>query len=94
MWPAAFLLLSVAIYETHRHLSHSVTPNGIAKVAESSNETVAQLAIVKQAWNIKTVGIEVMAVGLITLGWWLWPREKEGLDDESQEGEEVGVDKG
>jgi hypothetical protein len=94
MWPAAFLLLSVAIYETHRHLSHSVIPNGIAEVVELSDGTVAELDIVKKAWNVKTVGMEVMAVGLITLGWWLWPREKDGLDDESQEGGENGVEQG
>jgi hypothetical protein len=71
-----------------------VIPNGIAEVVELNDETVVQLDIVKKAWDAKTVGLEVMAVGLITLGWWSWPREKDGLDDESQEGGGNGVEQG
>lgn len=34
-----------------------------------------------------TIGLEVVAVGLITIGWYLWPGQGEGRDEHGDEHE-------
>jgi len=77
MWPAAFLLLGVALTEAYRHISSShVAPSneGLELDLEGTEMGSAQV-LGKKVLGMSPVMTEVLAVGLITLGWWVWPRD-------------------
>lgn len=77
MWPAAFLLLGVALTEAYRHISSPpVGPSneGIEVDLVETEMGTAQGGG-KRVLGMSPVMMEVLAVGLITLGWWVWPRD-------------------
>jgi hypothetical protein len=80
MWPAAFCILLVAITESYRHLSFGSTPIPPPKVytvrsgVEGYEDIVGTMEKVGWGWGF-TITMEVLAVCLVTLGWYLWPRE-------------------
>jgi hypothetical protein len=97
MWPAAFLILAVAITESYRHLSGGYTL--VTGHCDSDSEKLPDVWPVRSGvegyedvvgvmekqvgwgWGF-TIGVEVVAVGLVTFGWYLWPREDEHEKEE------------
>lgn len=77
MWPAAFLLLGVALTEAYRHISssHIGPSNEGIEVDLVETEMGSVQGGGKTVFGMSPVMMEVLAVGLITLGWWVWPRE-------------------
>jgi len=77
MWPAAFLLLGVALTEAYRHISSSQMgpSNEGIKVDLEVTEMGTGQGRGKKVLGMSPVMMEVLAVGLITLGWWVWPRD-------------------
>lgn len=80
MWPAAFCILAVAITESYRHLSSSGSNTSTVEVykvkvrsgVEGYEDLVGTMERVGLGWGL-TIVLEVLAVGLVTLGWYLWP---------------------
>jgi hypothetical protein len=84
MWPAAFLILAVAITEAYRHLSYNDSdepkPKEVWNVrsgVEGYEDLVGTMEKVGFGWGF-TIGLEALAVGLVALGWFLWPGEAGG----------------
>lgn len=77
MWPAAFLLLGVALTEAYRHISssHLGPSDESIKVDLEGTEMGTGQGGGKKVLGMSPVMMEVLAVGLITLGWWVWPRD-------------------
>lgn len=79
MWPAAFLLLGIAVFEAYRHLSSSSNPNSMLPRAEESSvlRGVEDVLVAgkRKGWGLPPMVLEIMAVGFIALGWKLWPTD-------------------
>ena len=92
MWPAAFCILGVAITESYRHLSSSYSPPPKPEVykynvrsgVEGYEDLVGTMEKVGYGWGF-TITVEILAVGLVTLGWYLWPRDGGDLEEVDKE---------
>jgi len=92
MWPAAFCILGVAITESYRHLSSSYSPPPKPEVykyhvrsgVEGYEDLVGTMEKVGYGWGF-TITAEILAVGLVTLGWYLWPRDGGDLEEVEKE---------
>ena len=92
MWPAAFCILGVAITESYRHLSSDpssipepeVYKYRVRSGVEGYEDIVGTMEKVGYGWGI-TILMEVLAVGLVTLGWYLWPRDGEVVEVDKEE---------
>jgi hypothetical protein len=77
MWPTAFLLLAVALTEAYRHISSSHTgpSHDSVQMDLEGTEMGSGQGGGRKVLGMSPVMMEVLAVGLITLGWWVWPRD-------------------
>jgi len=92
MWPAALLVLGVAITEAYRHLSASGSREPAKEIwnvrsgVEGYEDLHGTMERVGWGWGF-TIGLEVVAVALITIGWYLWPGQSEGEGENEHERE-------
>jgi hypothetical protein len=84
MWPAAFLLLGIAVFESYRHLSTPMRSYGgeDSILREGLGE---EGKVVGGRWKMPPMMLEIMAVGFIALGWKLWPTDTGEEEEEPHE---------